>query len=333
MRIENVFRTIFKDINPIFEAIKEIPNIPLQNAQNRINKVQSQNPPGTDLDLCSLALTTKDLQKLIQKNPDFFSNLRSLDLSRNNLTTVPTEIEEFTNLIDLFLSGNPLDNKTLIFLSRVGSNNSNINIDHELMKCWKWEPECVDNVHLRNILQKVQYKINQVEFQDPPGTELYLYHCNLTAEMVPKLIQRNSKFFDTLTLLNLSDNNINTLTKKIGDLTSLLELYLTHNNFTTLPEEIRFLTNLTRLNLYHNPLDDDTHNFLHDMANRNPHIDIQTNMSAYESTEPWQCVFRDMPEYENNAAFTEIIESDNDLQEFISKARSFLLYIASISRK
>ena len=197
-------------------------------------------------------------------------------------------------------------------------------------------------------LQIVQERINQLQFRNPSATDLDLGGCGLKTEDLQQLIQNNFDFFLKLTYLNLFDNNLSSLPEligrlinlrylylrynnlsslpEIGRLTKLEILYLDKNNLSSLPESIERLMNLTRLYLSYNPLDNDTLSFLRNMEDRNPSMDIQTNMSAHENRSDWKGIFTDMPEYKDNTTFIKVIESDNDLQEFISKARSSALY-------
>ena len=53
-------------------------------------------------------LTSEDLEYLIKKCKDFFTNLTCLSLKGNNLTYVPKSLNQLTKLIQLDLSANQI---------------------------------------------------------------------------------------------------------------------------------------------------------------------------------------------------------------------------------
>ena len=147
-----------------------------------------------------------------------------LDLSGNNLTSLPPEITKLTNITSLILWNNnfaslppnitKLTNLTLLDLS----GNNLTSLPSEITK-------------LTNL------------------TLLDLSGNNLTS--LPSEITK----LTNLTSLYLPGNNLTSLPPDITKLTNLTLLDLSGNNLTSLPSEIAKLTNLTSLGLSENPLE------------------------------------------------------------------------------
>ena len=264
-------------------------------AQEKINKIKSENPSATLLDLGRLGLTTKDLEQLIQDNNKLFSNITELYLDNNNLSSLPKEIGLLTKLETLYLNNNNLSS-----------------LPKEIGLLTKLETLYLDNNNLSSLPKEIGLL-----------TKLrYLYLDNNNLSSLPKEIGDLSE----LETLYLNNNNFSNWPKEIGLLTKLRYLYLDNNNLSSLPKEIERLMSLQALELRFNPLDNDTMRFLRNMQDRNSSMNIRTNMSAHDKVSRWEGIFTDMPEYKDNATFIKVIESDTNLQRFISKARSSALY-------
>ena len=172
------------------------------------------------------------------------TNLTALYLWDNNLTELP--IGNLTNLTALGLGGNnltelPKEIGNLTNLTMLDLTNSNLT---ELPK-WIWNLTNLRELHLKsNNLTELPKKIgNLINL-----TTLDLWDANLTE--LPKEIWS----LTNLTTLHLRDNNLTELPKEIGNLTNLTGLALDSNNLTVLPKEIGNLINLTWLNLSYNNL-------------------------------------------------------------------------------
>jgi internalin A len=142
---------------------------------------------------------------------------------RNNVTSLPREIGQLTNLIQLNLSGN-----NLAYLRSEIGQLTNLN-QLDLSRNW-----------LDNLPRQIGKLINL--------TQLNLAGNKLTT--LPRDIGRLNK----LTTLKLSDNDLTTLPPEIGQLKNLTTLDLSNNHLTTLPEEISQMTKLNQLNLSGNDL-------------------------------------------------------------------------------
>jgi internalin A len=146
------------------------------------------------LDLSDIELTT------LPPEIGQLTNLTTFDLSENQLTSIPPEIGQLTNLSMLFFYNNQLTTLP----SEIGK--------------------------LSNLI------------------DLFLYNNQLTA-LSPEIGHLNN-----LTRLYLNANLLTTLPSDIGKLSNLIELFLNNNQLTVLPPEIGQLSNLKELRLDVNPL-------------------------------------------------------------------------------
>jgi small GTP-binding protein len=187
-------------------------------------------------------------QELTELPPEIgqLTNLNSLDLRSNQLTVIPPEINQLTNLTKLYLGWNIL----------TAISQENVQLTNLIMLDFS-------NNQLTYVLPEIGHLISL--------TELYLGGNKLTA--LPLEIGQ----LTSLAWLDLSDNqltavppevghlrnltwldlNVNQLTAvppEIGQLTSLSELYLSGNKLTAVPPEIGQLTSLTELYLSGNKL-------------------------------------------------------------------------------
>ncbi|MFM5896156.1 MAG: leucine-rich repeat domain-containing protein, partial [Dolichospermum sp.] len=71
------------------------------------------------------------------------------------------------------------------------------------------------------------------------------------AELI-RIIKQAAK--DEVTELDLSNNQISSLPREIGQLTNLQSLNIYNNQISSLPPEIGQLTNLQSLNIYNNQI-------------------------------------------------------------------------------
>ncbi len=146
-----------------------------------------------------------------------------LDLSHNQLTTLPPEIAELTSLTTLNLWDNQLT--TL-------------------------PPEIAELTSLTTL----HLSRNQLTTLPPEIAELTsLTTLDLTGNQLTTLPPEIAEL-TSLTTLNLWGNQLTTLPPEIAELTSLTTLNLWGNQLTTFPPEIAELTSLTELDLRDNPL-------------------------------------------------------------------------------
>ncbi len=165
---------------------------------------------------------------------------------RSELSTLPREIAQLTNLTQLDLSGNNLPylrreigqlvNLTQLNLSR----NKLATLPHEIGRLTNLTQLDLSD----NKLTTLPMEIGQFKRL----TELNLSANGLTT------LPREVCQLDNLTVLDLSGNKLTNLPVEIAQLTNLTQLNLTGNNLTSLPREIGHVTNLDYLNLSGNSL-------------------------------------------------------------------------------
>ncbi len=189
-------------------------------------------------------MTNEEVLEIIDKAAR--QNLRTLDLDRNQLTTLPPEIGKLTNLQTLFLFDNQLTSLPPEFGKL--ANLKTLFLTHTQLTSLPPEIGKLTNLTTLHLFE------NQLSTLPPEIGRL----TNLTALLVssnqlnsipPEIVKLTS-----LRTLDISYNQISTLPPEIGKLTSLTTLRLSYNQISILPPEIGKLTNLTELNLRGNPL-------------------------------------------------------------------------------
>ncbi len=178
------------------------------------------NPRQTELDLSYSRV--KSFPPLLHKEP-FTRRLTSLNLCGNQLTELPNEIWQLSNLTTL----NLFDNQLRELPEAIGRLTSLTTLNLSENRLTKL-PEAI------NLLTSL--------------TTLNL-SCNQLRELPEAIGQLTS-----LTTLHLSDNQLRELPAAIGRLTSLTTLHLSRNKLTELPAAIDRLTSLTTLHLSDNQL-------------------------------------------------------------------------------
>ena len=193
-------------------------------------------------DITTLNLDYNELTEL-PKEIGNLTQLTHLDLSINKLTELPKEIGNITQLIELYLTNNKLTKlpKEIGNLTQLTYLDLS---DNELTELPK---------EIGNLLQLIALYLHNNNLTELPkeiGNLTQLTRLDLSYNKLTKLPKEIGNLIQ-LTNLYLSDNELTELPKEIGNLTQLTELYLSYNNLTELPLEI---INLTRLKyfIYHN---------------------------------------------------------------------------------
>jgi internalin A len=179
------------------------------------------------------------------KLPPISPDATTLDLSNRNLTSLPAEVTELTNLTSLDLSNNQLTNvpfelTRLMNLTSLSMRGNQLrSVPDEIMR-------------LTN-LTSLSLRDNELTSMPPEITRLTnLRSLDLGFNRLTSLPVQLTQL-TTLTTLDLSGNQLTSLPDIIR-LTNLTRMFLSGNQLTSLPANIMLLTNLTRLDLGFNRL-------------------------------------------------------------------------------
>ena len=183
------------------------------------------------------------LQKIKQAKEENFTHL---SLDENQLSELPKEISELTNLIYLSLDENQLSElpKEISELTNLTTLNLYNNQLSELPK----EISELTNLTTLNLDSNELSELPK-EISELTG----LQELNLDGNQLSELPKEISNMTN-LTTLSLVGNQLSELPKEMSNMTGLQELHLAVNNFITFPEAIIRLPNLKWVDLDHNQL-------------------------------------------------------------------------------
>ena len=168
-----------------------------------------------------------------------------MDLSHNELCSLPDEFSNVFNLKQLLIPHNKLSSlpPSLFNLNELKS----LDLSHNQLT----------NIpqSIRGLVALVEVNLSSNRLVDLPieicslGTTVELFRINdngLTS--LPLTMERGfCIYFPHLLELELNNNNILELPHDIGEMTSLRVLEVAHNKLSQLPEGLKYLRNLTRL--------------------------------------------------------------------------------------
>jgi internalin A len=189
-------------------------------------------------------MTDKELLEVIEKAAK--DRLRYLNLSCQNLTNLPPEIGQATNLIRLDLNRNQLTSLPM----EIGqlANLNTLNLHRNQLTILPAEIGRLANLNIFNIRSNQLTNLPTEIGQLANLHELYLHSNKLT--VIPAKIGQLAN----LNRLDISNNQLASLPAEIGQLTNLNILDISSNKLTNLPAETGKLTNLNRLDISSNQL-------------------------------------------------------------------------------
>ncbi len=186
----------------------------------------------------------KELLKIINKVVR--DKTETLDLSEKNITKLPPEIGQLTNLTRLYLHSNQLTSLP----PEIGQLTNLTTLSLSINQLTSLPPEIgqltnLTGLHLNsNQLTSLPPEIGQLTNL----TTLYL-HSNQLASLPPEIGQ-----LANLSVFTLFNNQLTSLPPEIGQLTNLTELYLSSNQLTSLPAETQNLRQLKHFYIENNNL-------------------------------------------------------------------------------
>jgi internalin A len=173
------------------------------------------------LDTGEMIMNRKELLQIIEKAK--CENVTRMNLRGKNITELPPELGQLTQLKELNLSANQLTS-----------------LPPELCQLTQLKELYLGGNQLISLLPELG-QLTQLKELNLDGNQL--------TSLPPELGQLTQ-----LTRLYLYVNQLTSLPPELGQLTQLKELYLSHNQLTSLPPELGQLTQLKELGLYANQL-------------------------------------------------------------------------------
>jgi internalin A len=236
----------------------------MPNKKNILRLIEQAGQEGqTNLDLSGNQLTSvpPEVAKLI--------NLRYLDLGHNHLTSLPSEIAKLTNLTSLTLRENQLTSlpPEISELSNLAtlelSSNGLTSLPPEIAKLINLTSLNLRENQLTSLPSEIAELTNLTTLElgsnsfislPPEIAKLTnLTRLNVGVTLLTRLPPQITNLTN-LTFLDLSGNQLTSLPPEIAKLAKLTVLYLSGNRLPSLPPEIAKLTNLTNLDIDRNQL-------------------------------------------------------------------------------
>ncbi|MDS9398975.1 leucine-rich repeat domain-containing protein [Aphanizomenon flos-aquae NRERC-008] len=174
------------------------------------------------------------------------TNLQSLDISFNQISSLPPEIGQLTNLQFLDIGGNQISSlpPEIVQLTNLQS------LDLRNNQISSLPPEIGQLTNL----QSLDISYNQIsslprEIVQLTNLQSLDLRNNQISSLPPEIVQLTN-----LQSLNISDNQISSLPPEIVQLTNLQSLDISFNQISSLPPEIGQLTNLQFLDISDNQI-------------------------------------------------------------------------------
>lgn len=213
--------------------------------------------------LITCLLLNNNLLKKLPAVINTFKDIQTLDLSANQLSTLDLELSKLTNLRNLIVKDNLLDDQSLPkdFFNAVQL--ESINLSGNMFTQFPYQ--LLEIKTLREIyLGSNKIQCLPRNYENLQRLEV-LYLGGNSIKTIPEELSQ----LKNLTSLNLSNNSITTLPTQLAKLKKIRNLALHANNLTTLPIELVMLLNLSELSLRNNPL---VNNFARDYTYQVPSL-------------------------------------------------------------
>ncbi len=202
-----------------------------------------------DLSNNNISYIDEDINNLI--------NLETLNLSDNNIYSLDGDIDKLTNLKNLNLSKNKLTNfnEKILNLNNLAYCDLSFNqidyISFENVKDINLSILNISNNNIQNINIDKLFKMTNLVELDLSGNNLHGKLKNISnAKNLHRLLLQGSNLFNSdlvditkasnLTTLYLDSNNIEVIPPSIGDLKQLFYLNLDSNKIKVLPKELKY---------------------------------------------------------------------------------------------
>jgi internalin A len=200
---------------------------------------QAEEEQWKELDLSGMNLS------MVPSEIGNLTNLNSLDLRSNQIKTLPESIGNLTNLNSLDLKSNRLE----ILPESIGNLIELESFDLRGNRL-KTLPESIGNLESLTSIPLWGNQLNTLP--ESIGNLTNLEYLHLWGNQLNTLPESIGNLFK-LKLIDLWNNQLKILPKEIGKLTNLILLNLLDNQLNDLPNEIGNLANLTEFNIRGNP--------------------------------------------------------------------------------
>ncbi len=210
-------------------------------------ELNSLNGVATNVDerIIELVMTEKELTQLPAEIGQL-TNLISLELERNELSELPAEIGKLTNLTYLSFRSNELSELP----PEIGQLTKLLELALFVNQLTSLPSEIGQLTRLETlVLSGNQLSSLPLEIRQLTNLEQLLLGVNQLSSLPPEIGQLTK-----LTELTLGNNQLTELPTEIGQLTNLTEINLTRNQLIELPPQIGLLTKLQNLRLSGNNL-------------------------------------------------------------------------------
>ncbi len=190
---------------------------------------------------------TKNIEELLPKKEEVYS----LNISNNNLKTLPEELSQFINLQFLNISGNKFKDK-----EKLVENLSKLPNLRFLFANKCYLKALPDNFDLLNNLEVLEIEANGLtELNEKIGELKKLKYISVRSNGRLTNLPKSIGQLRCLQYLNVSGGGMSKLRNELADCSELVSIVANASKIKTLPENIGNLINLKHLNLSYNKIE------------------------------------------------------------------------------